>query len=83
MIEWSIFNGSEITFVNNECNKVRVECNGKCGFLALGSKFGGRLTFQINTCMGTHTCARVLNNRSSKSKWVTKVVVNKILVYAR
>lgn len=28
--------------------------------------------------MGTHTCARVLKNRSAKSKWVAKCVVNKM-----
>ncbi|KAI5397608.1 hypothetical protein KIW84_063429 [Lathyrus oleraceus] len=30
--------------------------------------------------MGTHTCARVLNNRSAKSKWVAKDVVNKMQI---
>lgn len=46
--------------------------------MALCSKVGGSQTFQIKTWMGTHTCARVLNNRSAKSKWVAKVVVNKM-----
>ena len=36
--ERSVLNGREITFVKNESYRVRVECKGKCGFLALCSK---------------------------------------------
>ena len=74
--EWSVLNGTEITFVKNESYRVRVECKGKCGFLGLCSKVGGSKTFQIKTWVGTHTCAMVLNNRSAKSKWVAKAMVS-------
>ncbi|XP_058765869.1 uncharacterized protein LOC131639388 [Vicia villosa] len=78
IIEWSVLNGREITFVKNERDRVRVECKGKCGFLALCSKVGSSKTYQIKTWVGTHSCARVLNNRCAKSKWVAKYVVNKM-----
>lgn len=77
ILERSVLNGRETTFVKNERYKVRVECKGLCGFLGLCSKVGGNMTFQIKTWVGTHTCARGLNNTSAKSKWVAKVVVNK------
>lgn len=41
IIEWSVLNGREITFVMKESNRVRVERKGKCVFLALCSKVGG------------------------------------------
>ncbi|XP_058756954.1 uncharacterized protein LOC131630180 [Vicia villosa] len=75
--EWSVLNGREISFVKNESYRVRVECKGKCGFLALCSKVGDSHTYQIKTWVGTHTCARVLNNKSANSKWVSKLVVEK------
>ncbi|CAI8615148.1 unnamed protein product [Vicia faba] len=75
--DWSVLNGREIRFVKNESCRVRVECKSKCGFLALCSKVGGSLTYQIKTWVGTHTCARVLNNKSANSKWVSKLVVEK------
>ena len=75
--DWSVLNGREIRFVKNESCRVRVECQSKCGFLALCSKVGGSLTYQIKTWVGTHTCARVLNNKSANSKWVSKLVVEK------
>ena len=75
--DWSVLNGREITFVKNESYRVRVECKSKCGFLALCSKVGGSLTYQIKTWVGTHTCARVSNNKSANSKWVSKLVVEK------
>lgn len=59
--------------MKNEKDIVWVECKGKCDFLALCSKVGGSLAFQIITWVGTHTCARVLNNRSAKSKWVANM----------
>ena len=46
-------------------------------FLALCSKVGDRHTYQINTWVGTHTCARVLNNKTANAKWVSKLVVEK------
>ncbi|XP_058741902.1 uncharacterized protein LOC131614317 [Vicia villosa] len=73
--EWSMVNGREITFVKNESYRVRVECKAKCGFLVLCSKVGHKHTFAIKTLKDTHTCARILNNRSAKSKWVAKHVV--------
>ncbi|XP_058756746.1 uncharacterized protein LOC131629959 [Vicia villosa] len=75
--EWSVLNGREISFVKNESYRVRVECKGKCGILALCSKVGDSHTYQIKTWVGTHTCARVLNNKSANSKWVSKLVVKK------
>ncbi|CAI8591544.1 unnamed protein product [Vicia faba] len=75
--DWSVLNGREITFVKNESYRVRVECKSKCGFLALCSKVGGSLIYQLKTWVGTHTCARVLNNKSANSKWVSKLVVEK------
>ncbi|CAI8605785.1 unnamed protein product [Vicia faba] len=75
--DWSVLNGREITFVKNESYRVRVECKSKCGFLALCSKVGGSLAYQLKTWVGTHTCARVLNNKSANSKWVSKLVVEK------
>ncbi|XP_058769641.1 uncharacterized protein LOC131643444 [Vicia villosa] len=78
IIEWSVLNGREITFVKNERDRVRVECKGKCGFLALCSKVGSSKTYQIKTWVGTYSCARVLNNGCAKSKWVAKSVVNKM-----
>ncbi|XP_058756990.1 uncharacterized protein LOC131630222 [Vicia villosa] len=75
--EWSVLNGREIRFVKNESTRVRVECRGKYGFTALCSKVGDKHTFQLKTWVGTHTCSRVLNNKSANSKWVSKVVVEK------
>lgn len=75
IIEWLVLNGRENTFVKKESNMVKVKCKGKYSFLALCSKVGGSQTFKIKTCVGTHTCARVLNNRSVKSKWIAKVMV--------
>ncbi|XP_058761902.1 uncharacterized protein LOC131657970 [Vicia villosa] len=75
--EWSVLNGREIRFVKNENYRVRVECKGKCGFLALCSKVGDRHTYQLKTWVGSHSCARVLNNKSANSKWVSKLVVEK------
>lgn len=61
--EWSVLNGREINFVKNESYRVRVECKGKCEFLALCSKVGDWHTYQIKTWVGMHTCARVLNKK--------------------
>lgn len=47
IIEWSVLNRREITFVKNKRDKVRVERKGKCRFLGLCSKVGGSMTFQI------------------------------------
>jgi len=49
IIEWTVFNGYEITFVKNESYMVRVVCKGNCGFLALCSKVGDMHTYQIKT----------------------------------
>ncbi|XP_058733420.1 uncharacterized protein LOC131605036 [Vicia villosa] len=76
--EWSVLNGREITFVNNESYRVRVECMAKCGFLVLCSKVGHKHTYAIKTIMDKHTCARVLENRSASSSWVAKAVVKKM-----
>lgn len=54
-----------------------MEYRGKCGFLELCSKVRDKLTYQINTWVGTHTCARILNKKLANSKWVSKVVVEK------
>ncbi|XP_058783990.1 uncharacterized protein LOC131658743 [Vicia villosa] len=76
--EWSVLNGREINFVKNESYRVRVECKAKCGFLVLCSKVGHKHTYAIKTLVDTHTCARVLNNRSANSRWVAKHVVKKM-----
>ncbi|XP_058783754.1 uncharacterized protein LOC131658483 [Vicia villosa] len=76
--EWSVLNGREIKFVKNDKVRVRVECRSKCGFLAHVSKVGDRHTYQLKTWVGTHTCARVLNNKSANSQWVAKAVVEKL-----
>ncbi|XP_058758242.1 uncharacterized protein LOC131631465 [Vicia villosa] len=76
--EWSVLNGREISFVKNESYRVRVECKAKCGFLVLCSKVGHKHTYAIKTLVDTHTCARVLNNRSANSRWVAKHVVKKM-----
>lgn len=61
--EWFVLNRREIKFAKNESYRIRVECRGKCGFLELCSKVGEIHTYQIKTWVGTHTCARVLNNK--------------------
>ncbi|XP_058734066.1 uncharacterized protein LOC131605767 [Vicia villosa] len=76
--EWTVLNGREITFVKNEGYRVRVECKAKCGFLMLCSKVGHKHTYAIKTIKDTHTCARVLDNKSASSKWVAKAVVKKM-----
>lgn len=45
IIKWPILNGRKTTFVKNESNIVRVECNDKCGFLDLCSNVGGHLSY--------------------------------------
>lgn len=57
--------------------RVRVECKGKCEFLALCNKVGGRHTYQLKIWVETHICARILNNKQSNVKWVSKLVVEK------
>lgn len=52
-----------------------------CFFLTLCSKVGHKHTYAIKTLVGTHTCVRVLNNRFANSKWMAKVVVNKMQTY--
>ncbi|XP_058774772.1 uncharacterized protein LOC131649041 [Vicia villosa] len=79
--EWTILNGREITFVKNEGYRVRVECKAKCGFLMLCSKVGHKHTYAIKTIKETHTCARVLDNKTANSKWVAKAVVKKMQTY--
>lgn len=54
--KWYVLKGKEITFVKNESYRVRVECRGKCDFLALCSKMGDRRTYQLKTWVGTHMC---------------------------
>ncbi|XP_058767340.1 uncharacterized protein LOC131641032 [Vicia villosa] len=76
--EWTVLNGREITFVKNESYRVRVECKAKCGFLMLCSKVGHKHSYAIKTIKDTHTCARVLENKSASSKWVAKAVVKKM-----
>ncbi|KAI5442352.1 hypothetical protein KIW84_011430 [Lathyrus oleraceus] len=75
--EWLVLNGKEITFVKKESYRVRVECKDKCDFLVLCSKVGRKHTYSIKTLVDTHTCVRVLNNRSLNSNWVAKTVVKK------
>ncbi|XP_058767169.1 uncharacterized protein LOC131640807 [Vicia villosa] len=57
---------------------VRVECKANCGFSMLCSRVGQKETFAIKTIKDTHTCARVLENRSANSRWVAKYVVKKM-----
>ncbi|XP_058741866.1 uncharacterized protein LOC131614273 [Vicia villosa] len=76
--EWSILNGREITFVKNESYRVRVECRAKCGFLILCSKVEHKHMCTIKTIHGSHTCARVLDSRSTNNRWVAKAVVKKM-----
>ncbi|XP_058733542.1 uncharacterized protein LOC131605168 [Vicia villosa] len=76
--EWSVLNGREITFVKNESYRVRVQCTAKCGFLVLCSKVAHKHTFAIKTLVDTHTCARVLDNKSANSRWVAKHVVKRL-----
>lgn len=49
-------------------------CKGKYGFLALVSKVGNKHMHRIKRWIGTHTCARLLNNSSTNSKWVANTV---------
>ncbi|XP_058779616.1 uncharacterized protein LOC131653480 [Vicia villosa] len=76
--EWTVLNGREITFVKNEGYRVRDECKAKCSFLMLCSKVGHKHTYAIKTIKDTHTCARVLDNKTANSKWVAKAVVKKM-----
>lgn len=68
IIEWSVLNESEVRFVKNDSDKVRVECKAKCGFVGLCEKFGGKHTYIIKRWDEDHTCARVLYNNSTTSK---------------
>ncbi|XP_058783308.1 uncharacterized protein LOC131657984 [Vicia villosa] len=76
--EWTILNGMEITFMKNEGYRVRVECKAQCGFSMLCSRVGQKETFAIKTKKDTHTCARVLENRSANSRWEAMYVVKKM-----
>lgn len=62
---------------------VRVEFKVKCDILVLCSKVGHKHAYAIKTLVSTHTCDRVLNNRSANSMWVAKAVVKKFLVNVR
>lgn len=78
--DWSVLNGREIRIVKSSTTRVRVrvECRAKCGFVALCSKLGDKHTYQLKTWVRTHSCARVLENKSASSKWVsTNIVVEK------
>ncbi|KAI5447078.1 hypothetical protein KIW84_014794 [Lathyrus oleraceus] len=44
-------------------------------------KWDHKHTYAIKTLVDTHTCARVLNNRSSNSKWVAKAVLKKMQTF--
>jgi len=76
--KWNVLNGYEIKFVKNDKIRVRVVCNGKCGFLALVSQVGDKHTFRMKRWYGDHTCARTMENRSANSKWVSKAVFAKM-----
>lgn len=73
-----MLNGGEITFIKNESYKIKVKCKVKCDFLVLCPKVGHKHTYVIKIFVDTHTCARILNNKSASSKWVTKTVVKRI-----
>lgn len=73
-----MLDGGEITFVKNESYKVRVKCKVKCDILVLYPKVGHKHTYAIKTFVDTHTCARILNNKSASSKWVAKTVVKRM-----
>ncbi|GAU34421.1 hypothetical protein TSUD_393740 [Trifolium subterraneum] len=75
--DWSALKGCPIDWVKNEGDRVRVECERKCGFYMLCSRVGQDHTFAIKTEEQylTHSCIRTLYNKTANSKWVSKEVV--------
>ena len=78
IMEHSVLNGKEVKFQKNDAVRCRVVCKNKCGFLVLVSKCGGTHTFRVKTLVPQHTCGRVFDNKNANSKWVAKVMVDKL-----
>lgn len=80
IMEHAVLNGRELKYVKNDAMRARVKCrNDKCGFLALCSRVGATHTYQLKTYVGSHSCCRVFNNKSANSKWVGKVVAERLM----
>jgi hypothetical protein len=80
ILEHSVLNGKHVKFVKNDVTQVRVVCKKKCKFLAFVSRVGKSTTFKMKTLNNKHTCGRVYRNKSAKSTWVAKMIVDKLRV---
>lgn len=49
IMENTVLNAKEVTFIKNDKKKVRVVCSQNCGFLCLCSKYGRDETYRIKT----------------------------------
>jgi len=78
MMEYFVLNGYQVCFPKNDHSRVKPVCKIKeCPFTTYVSRVGETITFQLKTLELTHTCARVFYNKNVKSKWVTKVLLDK------
>lgn len=79
ILEHNVLNGREIKFIKNDAKRVRVKCKQEgCPYTAFVSRVGTQHTYRLKTYVPHHTCGRVFNNSNAKSKWVAKVVIDRM-----
>lgn len=75
--ELNVLNGRKIKFAKIEKRRVKAVCkfNQKCGYKVNVRIVRSKETFRVTSLCPMHTCGMVLNFKSSRSKWVAKVLV--------
>jgi hypothetical protein len=77
--EWCVLNGTQIKILKNDKDRCMIVCkDSRCLFTTLCSKVAYSHSFKLKTLYGDHTCARVLENRSADTKFVTKYALDKM-----
>ncbi|KAK7259984.1 hypothetical protein RIF29_25648 [Crotalaria pallida] len=78
ILEHSVLNGKSVKFVKNDKERVRVACKSDCGFVAYVARVGDSHTFRLKTLQPKHRCGRVFDNKNANTRWVSKVVLDKM-----
>lgn len=79
MLEYAVLNGRELKYKKNEPNRARLVCKRDCGYETFCSRVGQTHTYRLKTYKGRHTCGRVFNNKNANSKWVSKLVAERLM----
>ncbi|XP_058784220.1 uncharacterized protein LOC131658989 [Vicia villosa] len=78
ILEHNVLNGMDMKFEKNDSNRCKVVCKDKkkCNYTILCSRVLTSTTFSIRTLYAKHKCGRKFFNKSAKTEWVAKFIVD-------